>query len=255
MSKVQNLVGQKDFATDSIVFDKDINHVHVRLYVDYPTSGNPQLIYAIQEYVSEVLGGTYEGNYNQGQEMMNAYGEGEWNRLKKEYDVMAQEVESQYLEGMSFYSSYEIRKVYETEELITFATQHEIYLGGAHGMQNYSGITFRKSDGRRFGYDMMRDIYTDNFYEITKEGLKEYFSEAVGHKPSDSVLEQWLMTNDNVHALSHPIAQPYMTEEGVIFQYQPYEIAPYASGMPVFTVSYQDIMPFLMTGAKRMIKK
>ena len=143
MSKVQNLVGQKDFATDSIVFDKDINHVHVRLYVDYPTSGNPQLIYAIQEYVSEELGGTYEGNYNQGQEMMNAYGEGEWNRLKKEYDVMAQEVESQYLEGMSFYSSYEIRKVYETEKLITFATQHEIYLGGAHGMQQKRRPTLR----------------------------------------------------------------------------------------------------------------
>jgi hypothetical protein len=44
-----------------------------------------------------------------------------------------------------------------------------------------------------------------------------------------------------------------MTEKGVEFLYQPYEIAPYAAGMPSFTLSYQDIRPYLTIGAQKMI--
>ena len=56
-----------------------------------------------------------------------------------------------------------------------------------------------------------------------------------------------------MNALSHPVADPYMTEQGVHFLYQPYEIAPYAAGMPAFTISYEDIKPYLTIGALKLI--
>ena len=63
--------------------------------------------------------------------------------------------------------------------------------GGAHGMGNMSGMTFRKSDGRRFGSEILKQsVYGDtSFNTILKEGMKDYFQEFDGKRMSDDELQ------------------------------------------------------------------
>lgn len=258
ISKVSALTGKvgakSDLTTDSIVIDKDQQHAKVHYYVDFPTDGSELLVNAIREYVNEQLGGTYNGDESNGQVMIDTYAQQEWTSLVSQYNELAGETENEFIRDISFYTEYEIRLLYETDKFVTYQTFMTTYLGGAHGMHNLTGVTFRKTDGRRFGYDMMRQLYSEEFYTITKEGLISYFSQSGMGKPTtDEELKEWLMTSDDVNYLSHPRCEPYMVEDGVTFVYQPYEIAPYAAGMPEFTVSYQDIKPFLTVGAQKMI--
>ena len=254
IGKVSALTGKSDLKTDSIVVAKDQQHAMVRYYVDFPTEGNSLLVNAIREYVNEQLGGTYDGDESNGQLMIDTYAQNEWSSLVSQYNELLAETENEFMNDISFYTEYEIRKIYETDKFVTFQTFTMTYLGGAHGMHNQIGVTFRKSDGRRFGYSMMRQLYSEGFYNITKEGLRSYFSQAGMGKPeSDEELKEWLMTSDDVNYLSHTRCEPYMVEDGVLFIYQPYEIAAYAAGMPEFTVSYQDIKPYLTVGAQKMI--
>jgi hypothetical protein len=51
-----------------------------------------------------------------------------------------------------------------------------------------------------------------------------------------------------------PQCPPIFTEEGILFLYNQYEIAPYALGLPQFVLTWEKVMPYLNVTAKRMIK-
>jgi hypothetical protein len=40
----------------------------------------------------------------------------------------------------------------------------------------------------------------------------------------------------------------------VTFVYQPYEIAPYAVGMPAFTIDFKEIRPYLTVTAQKLLQ-
>ena len=241
-------------SVDSIVFHQEKQHAQVNYHIDFPTDGSILLRNAVAEYIDEKLGGTYEGELLDGQQMVNFYAHKTWNELRDEYKEMMSEMDSEFMMSIDFYESFEIRKVYETDLVVTFMSFNDTYLGGAHGMQYAEGVTFRKSDGRRFGYAMMHNLFKNGFYQLTKEGLREYFSEDGHIDITDEDLKSYVMTEDDIDHLSRPRAEPYMTEKGIEFIYQPYEIAAYAAGMPTFVVSYDKIMPFLNVPARRMVK-
>jgi hypothetical protein len=180
-----------DLTTDSVVFHKDAEHATVHFYVDFPTDGNELLVNAVQEYINEQLGGTYTGSQTEAQPMLDYYGAEQWDSLKVEYQDMTADGDTDWMSDVSLYADKSIRKVYETEKIVTYVTQSDIYLGGAHGMQYEYGVTFRKSDGRRFGYDMMRQLYSEGFYQLTKKGLQDYFGEAGVDATRDEMLKEY----------------------------------------------------------------
>jgi hypothetical protein len=117
-------------------------------------------------------------------------------------------------------------------------------------------MTFRKSDGRRFGTDMMCNLYSDDIHAIIKKGLMEYFSEYSSESVNtDDELKEYILTDDNVDYLPLPRNTPYITEEGFVFTYQPYEISYYAAGMPTFTVPISKMKPLLTQTALKMLEE
>ena len=148
---------------------------------------------------------------------------------------------------------YRIEKIYETSQYVTYLFTQEDYLGGAHGSMQVLGMTFRKSDGRRFGWDMLHDEEGDAFRKIMKEGLMRYFSEQ-GYRINNDEDLQGALLIDDVNSLQHPVSPPYLTSEGIRFIYQQYEVACYAAGMPTFAVPLHKVDPFLSSAAKAMVK-
>ena len=62
------------FETEQLSFSYDKDKVEVGINVEYPKDGNPILVNAIREYISETLGGTYDGDLEEGQQLVDYYG-------------------------------------------------------------------------------------------------------------------------------------------------------------------------------------
>ena len=114
--------------------------------------------------------------------------------------------------------------------------------------QMYSGVTFRKADGRRIGWDVFTGQYDDNFAELLKDGLKEYW-----HITSDSELRTYFLDENDYYSVPRPECAPLFTADGVKVVYNEYEIAAYANGRPEFTIPYAEIEDYMMVTAKRLL--
>ena len=202
---------------------------------------------AIAEWMSEMLGGTYEGDYLDGSKMMDYYvGEQKKNMLK-DFEV---DIDDEAFEERASEFQFDARfvKDYETPRYVTYNLTEDIYCGGAHGSYLIYGQTFRKSDGRRITWDILKDQYSDEFQGILKDGLKEYFE-----VDSDEKLQECFLNPDHIYLVPLPQQPPFFKEDGVHFVYQQYEIAAYAFGLPSFVVSYDRIRPFLNVTGQRLI--
>lgn len=237
----------EQLAFDSVKYENTANNIEVTIKADYPVKGDGALANAIREYVSETLGGTYTGNLAAADSVMAYYG-------KAQADSMAQWMDNEPDDGPQLMMFFEIKKVYENDNYVTLTTYNESYTGGAHGNYITEGVTFRKSDGRRFGYDMLCNTQSDGFHKLIKEGLRQYFKQFEQPVETDSQLKEMLLTDDDINYLSLPDSQPYLTADGVVFTYQPYEIAPYAAGAPQFTVPFAKMKDYLTATAKKMVE-
>lgn len=231
-------------ATDSVKYENKTKTVEVTIKVDYPTAGNAALVNAIEEFISEDLGGTYTGSLANADSMLAYYGNMQADSLNAMRD-------GEQLDMVYAYA-YEAKKAYETDTYVTYVATTYGYTGGAHGMGSETGVTIRKSDGRRFGHDMLTGTESDAFHMLVKEGLKTYFKDCGEAIDTDEQLKALLITDNDVNYLPLPATAPYITAEGVTFIYQQYEIAPYAAGMPQFTLPLETMRPYLTATAQKM---
>lgn len=234
--------------TDSVSFEKKDKTAEVTVSAEYPMKGNPLLTDAIAEYINEALGGTYEGPLTAGDSLAAYYGSKIHEELKKEAADFHTDDMPPLLHSQVFI------KLYETDKFVTYTSSCDTYTGGAHGLHVFYGTTFRKSDGRRLGFGMLRETGSDDFHKLIKEGLMRYFAEQDESVNSDEALKDCLLTDASVDYLPLPQSAPYLTEKGMAFVYQAYEIAPYAAGLPTFIVPYDKIKPYLTVTARRMVE-
>ena len=223
-----------------------------KIIVDFPTSGNPILMNAIREYISESLGisyagelennmqGSYDGDLSNGQKMIDYYFDLKYKEFKKAHDLMAENMTG---DVPTFASETEIHFLYETDKFVTYEMKKYEDMGGAHGGTFISGMTFRKSDGRRVEWD----LFTKSMQDVIKKGLKKYFE-----VNTDEELENSLSL-ENTYMLPLPATPPVFTKEGVMFTYQQYEIAAYAAGLPSFIVPYDEAKSLMNTTGKNLL--
>lgn len=141
-----------------------------------------------------------------------------------------------YDTGFAWFYETDIRPVSYCSEYITMNVTGYNYLGGAHGMPFDYCVTFRTSDGHR----MTWSDYTDNGEElrplITAELDSEWFGE-------DEVLQPL------------PYNDPWIIGDTLVFRYTPYEIAPFAAGMPEAEIGYTTIEKWLKPWVVKACRK
>lgn len=236
------------FKTESVKFEKKEKKAEATIEAEYPTGGNTLLVNAVREYISEGLGGTYTGDLAQSDSLLDFYGK----NMLAGMEEMASEYDGEDMITMT--CSEEFKVECETDKYITYTQSSYNYTGGAHGLGSFAGTTFRKSDGRRFGYDMLHGTSDDGFRMLMKEGVKEYFMDSDNGPVTDSTLPDYLLNVDDINYMPLPQTEPYLTEKGMVFVYQSYEIAPYAAGQPTFIVPYSKIKPYMTVTALRLVE-
>ena len=237
------------FTTDSVGFGLETKKAIVNMWADFPKGGNAILVNAIREFISEEMGGSYMGDLSDADAMVRHY----VNEAQKELNKLSDEFESD--EAPTLSHSIGIQKLNETDKYVTYTAGEEVYLGGAHGSWISRAVTFRKSDGRRFDAHMLHDTDSEAFHLLLKEGVKSYFADATDDTQiTDEMLKDMLLVESPVDYLPLPQYPPHLTAEGVAFCYQQYEIAPYAAGLPSFTIPYDKIRTYLTATALQMIE-
>ena len=145
---------------------------------------------------------------------------------------------------------FNLKKIEETADYVVFQSLDYTYMGGAHGGMLGDGcLTFSKKDGHLL-QEVLDPDCEEAIQPLIGKGLAEYFSDG-GDVVTPDNYREFLLIDDDVVPL--PAWQPYPSKDGLVFTYQQYEIAPYAAGMPSFTVPKADIAPFLSADARKVL--
>ena len=214
----------------------------VKMDIDFPESGNFFVINNIREWMSEQMGGTYEGRAEDGDRMLNHY--------KSSILTDFQEniiPDMPPVPDISCYKDIKIKKLQETDRFVTYLYTQEGYSGGAHGWYLMEGQTFRKSDGRRIDYDIFREESKDELAQLIMDNIYAQYFEGDKNQFENS------LTMENNDFFPLPVSAPIFREDGVEFIYQQYEISCYAAGLPACVISYDLIEPFLTQAGRSLI--
>lgn len=132
----------------------------------------------------------------------------------------------------------------QTDLYVTYISEGFIYTGGAHPMPWYFGTSFSKVDGSMIGYDLFDD--PDQLIGLISENIqKQYF------EPNNTEEEEYLFEPDETFQL--PTNEPWIEAGNVVFCYEPFEIAPYAAGMPLCRIAIDDLKPYLSEKGKSLL--
>lgn len=236
----------EELRVDSISMEQDGLAVNVSFDIDYPVAGNALLVDSLRSYIAFWIDGD-----------MSLLSDGNA-LLKKVFQHKCTELESEREEFMASlevtdYLPYEyscqVKLQGETDTYVTYSHSVYEFEGGAHGISYGTNTTFCKSDGRHMGWNMLKNTDSPAFHELIVKGLLDYFD-----VEDEAGLNEVLLLLDGVRSLPLPASAPWLTEKGMVFCYQQYEIAPYAYGMPSFVLGYEQLLPFLSDEAKVLLK-
>lgn len=129
-------------------------------------------------------------------------------------------------------ASISLRMVFESSDFLTYEASRYTYSGGAHGNYYICGATFRKDDGRRLTWndfpksDELRKALTADLRESLRLGD---IADMVGKLLLDKA--DYTLADGSI-AVPLPTVEPWLTDTGWVFTYQPYEILPWSYGAP-----------------------
>ena len=238
------MVDTIEVVKDSVGLDSGICHAEVVSYT--LKNAGKALTNSVNEWTSEVLGNSYIGNYSDSKKMITYY-VNETLRSLQEIVVEDAEEPEGIEEGLSLFRNFYISKMSEGKSYLTMSFSCDEFIGGCHGLLTQSGVTFRKSDGRRIGWDVFF-TYQDGFEELMTDSLKAYFG-----VDTDEELRNQLLKDNEYPLVPLPRCGPLFTTKGVLFQYQSYEITCYANGMPYFILPYEQLKPYMTETARRLV--
>lgn len=212
----------------------------------YPKATATPLAQNIREWMDEQTGGLYTGNPDSGQVMITAFAS-RWIDSCRSQTAGLPPMDPPSA-SMRMECQLTLMPICESDSFITFLASGYQFTGGAHGSAFETGQTFRKTDGRRFGWEMFRSDAEPQLRELIKKGLMTYFEVT-----TDEALAGMLLEPATPDYLPLPKAQPYLTADGIKLTYAQYEIAPYAAGMPTITLPYEQVRPLLTQAAQRLM--
>lgn len=240
------------FRVKSVKFTKSNADAEMELEYDYPQNDG-HVADSVRAYLIGLEGKEdYTGSLRDGQAYINYIGNYKHEMLADEHQTDQATINEDREEGddpfmLPTYSHSASCSLSDDEPgYVTYRCFTDDYMGGAHGMPYSFGVTFSKADGHRL-YNILKNTESSDFHRLVVDGLKSYFNE-IGN---DGDLDEWLLVPSA--EITVPSATPFLTKEGVCFIFGAYEIAPFAAGMPEFTVPYDKIRPFLTKEALRLI--
>lgn len=131
------------------------------------------------------------------------------------------------------------KAIYRNKHLTTIElSAWKYHTGAAHGMSGTQYLNWSNQDHRPLSLDEMLETgQKERFIELQKQAHQQWVSKLeFAQDDPEQYLRQWpFQATENVA----------ITDSGLLLKYQPYEIAPYAAGMPQMLIPYESLKGIL----------
>ena len=180
-----------------------------KITVEYPTAGNSPLVSRIRNCIKESLNQNFTGPI-------------------ETPDALMKSVIKNIERGEEL--TQDISVIFSSDKVVTILDEGYMYSGGAHGMPWEVGHSFLVADATPFSQSMLPSFW--KLRNKIQKALAAYFEVSL------SDLADCLMMNPS--ELEYPAADPYISAEGIVLKWGPYEIAPYSAGLPQAVLPVDD---------------
>lgn len=239
-SATSSLVSNK-FSIDSVIYsdsiyigrndNRDSVWAHVNINCSYPYTDNPNWQMSkknILYWICDIFDDSTHSNWNDCAQLVSKYGHKELKKIKDDFSELCVDdtcmICNEHLEH-----NIDCKLLFENDSLITFGVGVYVFMDGAHGGYHYEGRTFNKNTGHVYNFDLLSKYDKKTLNNYMLKGLSEYFE-----CPADELSS--CADISDIDNIPLPSASLYVTEKGINFIYQQYEIACYAAGMPSFVI-------------------
>lgn len=131
-----------------------------------------------------------------------------------------------------------------TKSFLCMTIEQNTYRGGAHGLSTRHYLNFNIADGSKL---KLADILKENYQQALPDLLNRAFEQQVA-QPADSGN---ITATTAFKELPEPSENFALTDEGLLFHYNPYELGPYSAGSMELLISYQEASEILQEHVKQ----
>lgn len=177
-----------------------------------------------QEITNSLQGYQFQENRNSEDKNLNEI-------VEEIFSYFNQEIEDNNLITNSWAIELEGKQESKTENTLTILISSYSYLGGAHPNSYQTYLNFNQETGELI---QLEDIILDQ--EAVLSIAEQQFRTTYDLSPDDPLTKAGLFKNEFVFPQNFAI-----TNKGLIFLYNPYEIGPYAAGYYEFTIPWESL--------------
>lgn len=169
---------------------------------------------------------------------INKFLEEEFKQSIAWYDEI--QTDSAYYEDISYDMQYSFETgytiEYNTTKFISIVLNHYQFTGGAHGNYFALGYNIRIPDGKNL---TLKDIIMSDSFDILAEECEQAILESY---QTNTLLEAGLFEDEIVIEEDQDF---YITPTGLVIQFDPYEVGPYAMGEIIAEIPFEKIKDIL----------
>lgn len=228
-------------------YEKPFCHLVIKMAT--PVAQTPtETLQAIESFISTLpKDGSFVADANGSVEsMVNAYVRSYvMQYLNEGHDAIGQhESDLAKTEAASTWMNYVENVVgdilYNADGIISYQVVTDSYTGGAHGNKTVDNGVFDLNTLQQLS---IANVFNDATLPDLHAALRNKLVVQNGYTTIDELAEKGQFTAPNEIVATDNF---YVNEEGITWTYDPYEIAPYSVGVVQITLSWDEVLPFLM---------
>lgn len=127
------------------------------------------------------------------------------------------------------------------DKIFSYGINRYIYMGGAHGITRMAYLNFDLKTGKQLTEN---DLFVDGYHPLLAELIKNRIVEESQLNPEVQTIINLKRTDYYIDSIK-PNGNFYITDEGINYVFNPYEIAPYYLGQTDVTIPYERLTDIL----------
>lgn len=242
-SVIEEPIMEIDFSTIPVSYGKETDDVTTEVIIDFPQTNNEILQESVVSFILKALTDdftwgensrpTYDGDVTDGRAIAEFF-------VNDKVREITEERARDSIDSFSWEESISIKMVCETKNIISY----QVNFGGSHGGVGGGilyGATFSKADG--------------NIVRVIENPSDSRFKAClIGFVNNNlDVDSKEMLSVDEMQNHPYPKKDPFITEKGVRFIYQKYEIGAGALGEIDITIPFSDIADYMSEEALSLI--
>ena len=242
-SVAEEPIMETSFSIIPVSYEKETDDISTEVIIDFPQTNNEILQESIVSFIVKALTDdftwgdnlrpTYNGDLTDGRAIAEFFVN---DKVKEITDERARDS----IDTFAWEESISIKMVCETEKLISY----QVSFGGSHGGVGGGtlyGATFSKADGH------IVNVIENPSNPKFKSCVIKYVNLSLDNDSKE------MLSVDELRAHPYPNKEPFITEKGVRFIYQKYEIGAGALGEVDIVIPYSVISEYMSEDALQLI--